>query len=162
MQELKFSNCFEIQSRLTISATSLSSFLSRPFLTFQKQPCSSQPMGMLLFPLPTLPLILQAMLSVTSQFIVMSPSVFPYHMQNVLMCLLYSSLPPQVLNKLPGSSQMFSIKKIYFASLCSRKDLKCLIEIIANIIEPLTRARHCSKCLTRFNSVNPRKSIMDE
>ena len=54
------------------------------------------------------------------------------------------------------------LKKIYFASLCSRKDLKCLIEIIANINEPLTCARHCSKCLTCFNSVNPRKSVMDE
>lgn len=30
------------------------------------------------------------------------------------------------LNKVPGSSEMVSISKIYFASLCSRKDLKVL------------------------------------
>lgn len=99
MQKLKFGNCFEIWCRSAISATSLASFLSKLFLTFQKHTCSSQPVGMLLFPLPTLPLMLQATLSVTSQFIVMSPSVFLYHMQNVFLCLLYSSLSPQHLIK---------------------------------------------------------------
>ena len=109
IQKLRFGSCFEIWCRSAISATSLAAFLSKLFLTFQKHTCSSQPVGMLLFTLPTLPLILQATLSVTPQFIVISPSVLLYQMRNVFLCLLYSSLSPQHLIKCLAHQNLFCL-----------------------------------------------------
>lgn len=101
-------------------------------------------------PLPTLPLILQATLFVTSQCIVMSPPVFLYQMRSVFLCLLYSSLSPQHLIKCLAHQRWLVFQKFILLHCCSRKDLNCLIKIIANIMRPLTCARHCSKYFMCF------------
>ena len=134
MQKVKFHNCFEIWCRSAISATSLASFLAKLFLTFQKHTCSSQPVGMRSFLSQLSPSCFRPFCDI-SVYSHVSLGVPIPHAKRLFVFTLFISIS-SALNKVPGSSEMVSISKIYFASLCSRKDLKCLIKIIANIIGP--------------------------
>lgn len=142
-------------------ATSLSSLhrlpspLPRHLVTLQKLPCSSQSVCLLLFLFLTLTLILQSRshpfcdVSVYCHISLCVPIPRAKCLYACILLIFFSS----TFHKVPGSLEMFSIFKIYLASLCSREDLKCLIKIMANIIEPVTCARHvpsASRVLTHL------------